>query len=166
MSTCCPVFNTNRQVQEYMEKEYSPSADRFAKLTSDKLQRAVNLANWRQRVLRGWSGVRVENVDADSLDPMRVGSKVEVRAKINLGGLTADDVEVQLYHGVVDNLGEIAKPASDAMSTNGTPPQGTSFQFKGNIQPCASGNYGYAIRVMPKHPDLQNVYETGLIAWG
>ena len=166
MSTCCPVFNTNRQVQEYMEKEYSPSADRFAKLTGDKLQRAVNLANWRQRVLRGWSGVRVESVDADSLDPMRVGSKVEVRAKINLGGLTADDVEVQLYHGVVDNLGEITKPASDAMSTNGTPPQGTSFQFKGNIQPRASGNYGYAIRVMPKHADLQNVYETGLIAWG
>ncbi|HEX3313283.1 MAG TPA: alpha-glucan family phosphorylase [Gemmataceae bacterium] len=166
MSTCCPVFNTNRQVQEYMEKEYSPSADRFAKLTSDKLQRAVNRANWRSRVLRGWSGVRVEAVDADSLDPMRVGSKVEVRAKINLGGLSADDVEVQLYHGVVDNLGEIAKPASDAMSTNGTPPQGTSFQFKGNIQPRASGNYGYAIRVMPKHADLQTVYETGLIAWG
>jgi starch phosphorylase len=166
MATCCPVFNTNRQVQEYMEKCYYASAERFAKLTADKLQRAVSLAQWRQRLLRDWGHIRVEAVEADGADPTQVGSKVDVQARINLGGLSPDDVEVQLYHGVVDNLGEIAKPAQTAMSTNGAPPQGTSYTFKGNLQCRASGQYGYAVRVLPRHADLGNPYETGLIVWG
>ena len=33
MSTVCPVFNTSRMVQEYMEKCYGPSAERYERLT-------------------------------------------------------------------------------------------------------------------------------------
>ncbi len=33
MSTVCPFFNTNRMVQEYVEKSYYPSAQRFDRLT-------------------------------------------------------------------------------------------------------------------------------------
>jgi starch phosphorylase len=73
---------------------------------------------------------------------------------------------VQLYHGVVDNLGDITRPQATAMNSNGAPQQGSSFTYKGNIQCRASGQYGYAVRVMPKHPDLSNPFETGLITWG
>src|SRR4029079_14773764 len=34
MATCCPVFNTNRMVQEYMEKCYGPSEERYEALTA------------------------------------------------------------------------------------------------------------------------------------
>ena len=33
MSTVCPVFNTSRMVQEYVEKCYGPSTERFERLT-------------------------------------------------------------------------------------------------------------------------------------
>src|SRR6202035_2276041 len=40
MSTVCPVFNTNRMVQEYVEKCYWPSYQRFIRLEGDKLKKA------------------------------------------------------------------------------------------------------------------------------
>src|SRR6185295_9885909 len=52
MGTVCPVFNTNRMVQEYMDKCYSPSADRFDRLTRDKLKGAAALSDWRRRLHR------------------------------------------------------------------------------------------------------------------
>jgi starch phosphorylase len=44
--------------------------------------------------------------------------------------------------------------------------QGTGLVFKGTIPCRASGHYGYAVRVLPKNPDLANAFEPGLICWG
>src|SRR5205823_1486786 len=119
MSTVCPMFNTSRMVQEYMEKCYAPSAERFGRLSLENLKRAAALAQWRLRLKRAWSQIRIEQVEASGADPMHVGAQLEVNARINLGSLAPDDVEVQLFHGVVDNLGEIPRPATAAMSSNG-----------------------------------------------
>jgi starch phosphorylase len=165
MATVCPVFNTNRMVQEYMEKCYAPSADRIGRLSGDKLERAAALAQWRRRLGREWGHVRVETVEAGGADPMHVGNQLDVSARINLGSLTPDDVEVQLFHGVVDNAGEIPHPAAVPMSHNGSV-QGASLVYKGTIPCRSSGQYGYAVRVLPKHTDLANPFEPGLIVWG
>lgn len=165
MATVCPVFNTNRMVQEYMEKCYAPSANRFARLTTDNLTRAAHLAQWRQRLKRAWNQVRIEAVEANGADPMHVGAKLDVHARINLGSLNPEDVEVQLFHGVVDNLGEIPHPHTIPMSTNGQK-HGAAWTFHGTIPCKASGQYGYAVRVLPKNADLSNPFEPGLVCWG
>src|SRR5712692_10016035 len=59
MSTVCPVFNTNRMVQEYTEKCYVLSANRFNRLTGDDLRRAAELSQWRRRLVRDWPQVKV-----------------------------------------------------------------------------------------------------------
>jgi starch phosphorylase len=165
MATVCPVFNTNRMVQEYMEKCYAPSADRFERLTQEKLRRAAALSEWRRRLAREWNHIRVEQVEASGADPMHVGSQLDVSARISLGTLTPDDVEVQLFHGLVDNAGDIPHPAALAMHHNGSL-QGSSTVFKGTIPCRASGHYGYAVRVLPRNSDLANPFEPGLICWG
>lgn len=165
MATVCPIFNTNRMVQEYMEKCYAPSADRFERLSAENLKRAAALAQWRRRLAKEWSQLRVENVSANSTDSMQVGSQLEVEARVNLGSLTPDDVDVHLFHGVVDNLGEVPSPVTASMSPNGAH-QGNTWMYKGIIPCRASGNYGYAVRVLPKNPDLGNPFEPGLVCWG
>jgi starch phosphorylase len=96
---------------------------------------------------------------------MKVGSEFEVSARINLGGLSPDDVEVQLFHGIIDNAGEIPKPSTAAMSINGSN-SGPTWNFKGTIRCESSGHYGYAVRVLPRHAMLGNQYEPGLVCWG
>ncbi|HZT78674.1 MAG TPA: alpha-glucan family phosphorylase [Gemmataceae bacterium] len=165
MATCCPVFNTNRMVQEYVEKCYWPSAQRFATLSADGLKRAAALARWRQALARGWQGVRVESVDAAGADPLHVGSELKVKARVNLGSLAPEDVEVQLFHGLVDSFGEIPQPRTATMSHNGAH-DGSTWVFSGTIPCRSSGQYGYAVRVLPKNSDLSNPFEPGLVTWG
>jgi len=165
MSVGCPVFNTNRMVQQYIERCYWPSALRYRTLTADNLKKAEELAQWRRRLGAGWSRVRIEGVEADGADPMQVGKELRVKARVNLGGFGPDDVEVQLFHGLVDSFGEIPKPQTVAMSHNGTQ-EGTSWAFTGTIPCQSSGQHGFAVRVLPKHNDLANRFEPGLVCWG
>jgi len=166
ISTICPFFNTNRMVQEYVEKCYWPSTQRFAMLSADGLKRAAQLAQWRRRLGQSWSAVRVEGVEAQGADPMTVGGQLDVRARVQLGGLSPDDVEVQLFHGVVDSFGDIPNPRTVPMSHNGRPEGSAAWAFQGTIPCRSSGQHGYAVRVLPKHPDLGNPFEPGLLTWG
>src|SRR5438445_12052601 len=43
ISTICPFFNTSRMVQEYMEKCYWPSAERYSLLMGESLKKAKEL---------------------------------------------------------------------------------------------------------------------------
>jgi starch phosphorylase len=165
ISTVAPVFNTSRMVQEYMEKCYGPSAERFHRLVKDELKGAAELARWRQGVSQSWPGVRVEFVESNGSDPMHVGGRLEVKARVNLGNLAPADVEVQLFHGPVDNQGEIASPGTVTMSTNGKP-DGGRWTFDGIIPCRASGQHGFAVRVLPRHKNLGSPFETGLVVWG
>jgi glycogen phosphorylase len=107
----------------------------------------------------------VEAVEANGVDPMHVGGELEVSARVNLGSLSPDDVEVQLFHGVVDSLGEIPSPATVTMSHNGAR-QGAAWLFKGTIPCRSSGQHGFAVRVLPRHQFLTNPFEPGLVCWG
>jgi starch phosphorylase len=165
ISTICPVFNTNRMVQEYTEKCYWPAAQRYNKLAQDNLKRAAGLAQWRRQMARSWAQVRVEAVEANGADPMHVGAELRVKARVNLGSFSPDDVQVQLVHGAVDSLGDIPAPQSVGMSHNGAH-EGSVWTFQGTVPCRSSGQHGFAVRVLPKHADLDNPFEPGLVCWG
>jgi glycogen phosphorylase len=165
MMTVCPVFNTSRMVQEYVEKCYIPSAERFEALTRENMRRAATLAQWRRTLARWWPAIKVEAVEANGADPMHVGGKLNVKARVNLGNLSPEDVQVQLFHGILDNQGEIPNPSAVAMSHNGAHEGGT-WVFSGTIPCRSSGQHGFAVRVLPRHGDLANPFEPGLVVWG
>jgi starch phosphorylase len=165
ISTITPVFNTHRMVQEYMEKCYAPSALRYHHLTANQLAAAATLSRWRKDIRRNWNGVRIEAVESNGTDSLHVGEQMKVAARVHLGGLKPHDVEVQLFHGVVDSLGQIPSPATIQMSTNGAH-DGNTWVFHGIIPCRASGQHGYAVRVLPRHQDQANPFESGLILWG
>ncbi len=165
LKTLAPVFNTNRMLQEYMETSYWPSNVRFQQLLEDNTKAGRDLAAWRKVVERKWPHIRVDGVEAKGADGASVGQNLEVQARVNLGGLTPEDVEVQLFHGPVDSLGEIATPHTVTMRQETASDNGY-YVFQGSIPCRTSGQHGYAVRVLPKHPGLANPFATGLISWG
>ncbi len=166
MMTLCPVFNTGRMVAEYLTTCYLPSAQRFLRLSGDNLQKAKSLAQWRQGLQRGWGQVKVEGVDVQAADPMQVGGELPVAVRVNLGRFSPDDVEVQLFHGLVDSMGEIPRPQIVSMSHNGKPKHDNVWEFRGTIPCRSSGQHGFAVRILPNNGDLANSYEPGLVCWG
>jgi starch phosphorylase len=43
--------------------------------------------------------------------------------------------------------------------------QGNEHWFVGSMPCRKTGQHGVAVRVLPRHPDLVNPYEMGLILW-
>jgi starch phosphorylase len=163
--TVCPVFNTNRMVQEYTERFYLPSSTRFLDLAGSGLSAGKELAGWLHKVRGGWGGVRVAHVDVVENGKLEVGGRLKVRAEVQLGDLLPTDVKVELYHGTVDATGSIN--GAQVISMAGGSKQGSgTFVFDGEIPCRTSGQHGFAVRVMPSHPKLPRTYEPGLIRWG
>ena len=81
------------------------------------------------------------------------------------GNLSPDGVQVQLFHGALDNQGEIPNPSAAAMSHNGAH-EGSAWVFTGTIPCRSSGQHGFAVRVLPHNADLANPFEPGLVVWG
>jgi glycogen phosphorylase len=167
ITTLAPVFNTNRMVQEYMDTCYWPASTRFSRLSADGLHKAADLAKWRSSLVRAWPVVKVVNVESGGTDSMQVGSELKVKVKVALGPLKPDDVQVQLFYGLVDSFGEIPAPQTVGMSAYGQPTKDSEpWEFTGAIACKASGQHGFAVRVLPKHQDLGNAFEPGLVCWG
>ncbi|OWK43704.1 Glycogen phosphorylase [Fimbriiglobus ruber] len=165
LSTLVPVFNTNRMVEEYLKKCYLPSHHRFVALSADGSKPAAELSKWRRRVLQGWNRVKVEGIEAPTGEMMKVGVEFPVKVRVNLGGLSPNDVEVQLCHGLLDSMGEIATPQALALkpaSANGD----TTVLYAGSVPCRSSGQFGFSVRVLPKHASLPNLFEPALVTWG
>jgi glycogen phosphorylase len=168
--TCVPVFNTNRMVEEYAERCYLPSHRRYAKLGADHLAAAKALAGWRKRVGGAWGQVKVEGVEAPAGETHRVGDGFPVRVRVQLGSFTPNDVEVQLCYGVLDALGEIAEPQAMELKPDGRHAwngHGAGLiEYHGKVPCRSSGQFGFSVRVLPKHADLPHPFEPGLVTWG
>ncbi len=160
-----PVFNTNRMVEQYTERCYVPSARRAAKLSADHLKAAKELAGWRRRVTADWHQVKIESVDAPTSELMRVGGSFPVKVRVRLGPFKPDEVEVQLCHGVLDAMGDLAEPKALPLSANGSVTN-DGVLFTGELPCRASGQFGFSVRVLPKHANLPHSFEPGLVTWG
>ena len=164
ISTLVPVYNTNRMVEEYYKTCYRPSHHRFKTLTADHLKAAEELAVWRKGLLAAWGQVKVEGVDAPTNDLMKVGGEFPVSVIVNLGTLTPADVEVQICYGLLDSLGELTAPKSKALAPAGN--AGSTETFTGVVQCERSGQFGFSVRVLPKHANLPTPFEPAVITWG
>lgn len=168
-----PRFNTHRMAGEYVLKFYNPAAAQGRHLIADSMSRAKALAEWKARIRKSWPNfdirdVQVEVDNGQQLNPKQpqvsVGSQLNVTALIKLGDVSCDDVSVELYHGPVDAWGNIIDGAATAMTYKEGAGQG-EYLFAGSVPCTNSGRQGLAVRILPRHHDLTNPYELGLILW-
>jgi starch phosphorylase len=172
-----PRFNTDRMLAEYTRRLYNPAAARWRYLTAQAMSRARALSRWKVTLKSAWSELAIKDVQVQTsngsqnieLDPkqsqLKIGSELSVRALVKLGKVDPTDVSVELYHGCVDTWGNIRDGSTTRMIYEETPDPEGEYWFAG-LMPCKrTGHYGLAVRVLPKHKDLVDPYELGLILW-
>ena len=165
MRSICPMFNTNRMLEEYANRLYVPAADRWRHMSGDDFAAAKDMARWKRELGAAWNEVRVDQVESDGTRELPVGSFLEVWAQVHLGRVDPKDVAVELYHGRLDPSGRLVEGRSEKMSVSETLGDG-NYRFSGKI-PCAqSGQHKYAVRVVPQRADLVHRFDTGMILWG
>lgn len=165
MQSLCPVFSTDRMVEEYAQLSYIPSYRQWTRLEADDLALAKQLAAWKKRVFSGWRQVRIEEIDAKLSDSVAVGSSLPVSVKVQLGTISPDEVAVEGYFGVLDNQGIIRGGETVILAVAEVLDAG-SFCFAGDLECRFCGRHGFMVRVMPRHKELGVIYESGYMVWG
>jgi len=172
-----PRFNTHRMVAEYTRRFYNLSTARWRYLTADTMAKAKAFAHWKSDIRNAWPDfavkdviMEVQNGDGNKqLNPkkpqLKVGSQLSVRALVKLGKVSPDDVSVELYHGPIDTWGNIKDNLTVRMDYKETPGQDGEHWFSGTMDCTRTGRHGIAVRILPRHADLVNPYELGLILW-
>ena len=165
MMELAPVFNTHRMVQDYTEKFYRPSVERYNQLTANNYERARDLAAWKTKIFEAWKDVAITDVRFDGDTARQVNDSFGIEVEVDLAGkLSPPDIVVQVYFGPLDDKGEIVSGETLSL-TNGTRLENGRFVYHGQLACKASGRHGFSVRVLPAHPDLVTHFDLWSITW-
>lgn len=165
MATICLHFNSHRMIEEYMEDYYTQAGLAHQILGENRLARARELRDWKQKVRNLWKDVKVLEVSLPRGDRVALGEDLEVSAVVQLGQLRDEEVVVDLVHGNVSESEKMLNRNITTMVSEGPVSEGL-WRFTGTI-PCEeTGIYAYGIRVLPFHPYLFNPLSMSLVSWG
>ena len=164
MRRLAPMFNTNRMVKDYAEKFYLPAFTRGQALAADGMARSISLAHAKDHLRQKWGGIRVVGVHTSGNGHYKVGQNMQVEAMVDLPEIDPKELAVQLYAGPISATGQIEQPQALVMEyVRQIAPN--RHLFAGRIDCRSSGRQGFAIRVLPGHPDMATPFEPGLIIW-
>ncbi len=156
-----PFFNTNRMVKEYYETFYV-GAHNFGQLLSQD-NNAAQVAAWRQKIAENWYRVSVSDITPSFDKAILMGDKLNFKAKVFLGNLLPEDIQVELYLGKRGTLGDIDK--EDAVDMTCTGKDGDAYIYEVQISPFNSGRQDYAMRILPACNKIPNVLTPFFIRW-
>jgi starch phosphorylase len=109
--------------------------------------------------------VHVTHVESSGVgDAPQLGQQLEVRAVVELGALSPDDVVVQVACGAVDDEDQLRDPHYVDMQRVGDHGEDGSLRYEGLVPLERRGAFGYTVRVLPRHPSLVSPAELALIA--
>ena len=158
LATLGPKVRATRMVRDYVEELYWPIAEAAEVLDKPPYEDAKELAAWKEKVRRAWSGVRVAFVEANLADVVRLGDVVTVSVTVDLNGLDPSDVEVQMVLGKVRGDDEIVDGQTIPLkSVDGT------NRFTASERLEVAGAVGFGVRVVPNQALMASEAELGLV---
>jgi starch phosphorylase len=158
-----PQVLASRMVRDYVVQLYSPAAQSSREMSGEGFRGARDFASWTQKVRAAWPGVRVTHVESSGVaDAPELGQQLEVRAVVDLGELSPDDVVVQVAFGPVDEDDQIT--TAEFIELSRIERHDDGWRYEGQVPLDRRGAFGYTVRVLPRHPALASSAELALVA--
>lgn len=164
MATIMPQFNAGRMVSEYLDKSYRDAARQGKRHAEEAYSGARTLADWKQRVRQAWEHVQVHRID-EPVRRMPFGSQLRVEVAVQLGGLTPEDVVVEMLLGRPPHSGATRPPRAYRLQNQGRMDDNGAHRYLIELEPERSGKLEYRVRVYPNHELLTHPFEVGMMAW-
>src|SRR5262249_48665929 len=125
--------------------------------------RARDLAAVKSRLQAVWPAVAVRDLELSNGSYV-TGGRIEVRARVELGELRPDDVEVQVAYGRLDEGGGLRAPSFPALAPGDGDHAGGTL-FAASLTLNGAGQFGYTARVVPRLDGRPAPSELGLASW-
>jgi starch phosphorylase len=151
-------------VEEYTSTAYLPAFRNFNLLKENEYAKAHELSAWRMEIMTNWSKLEIRNVQVEAPDMLFVGEPIVIQAEVYLNGLSAEDVQLQIYSGPLTHDGEFAKRRTSIMKAEETTEDDWTI-YRGESAPMEAGRFGFTLRILPHHPLLLDPHSLGVIKW-
>lgn len=160
-----PNFTTGRMIKDYQDRYYHPQYERATKVIGDNYKLAKELAAWKQNFSEKWAGVDVKKIDMVEgfSSRLTMGQEYPVEVTVDLNGLSANDVGVEL---VVTENGEDGGPK--IFNTWEFTPQQVNENlctYSYLVKPDHPGAFNYSFRLFPKNENLPHRQDFKYIKW-
>jgi len=164
MQTICPMFNTNRMIEEYTRKFYVPSIIETEKMQNNNFEIAKSKAAWQQNLEYNWNRINIASME-DNLkrQTTEIKNVMKIRAKVFLGDIKNEDVAVQVCTGYLDSKYIITDEKYIDMKVVSRENDG-GYIYELEFKTDRVGHCGYIIRVVPQYMGKIE-YIPGLIKW-
>jgi len=164
MKTLVAFFNSNRMLEDYVNRFYLPSSLVWDQIKEDQWKKLRSFNAWKNNIKANWHLIKILEKRVETRSIIKKGKSLKIEILVSLGSISPEDISVEIYHGPVDSkanfLDRFILPLKHFF------PSGEHVIFKGEI-PCDKvGRFGFKIRIIPFHPLLKNPYSLGLILWG
>jgi len=161
--TLLPRFNSQRMVGEYLNRFYVPASRRHGEFVANQYGLARELAAWKRRVRDAWGKVSIRALDLPKPQAM-FGDKVRFNVMVNLDGLQAEDIAVELLMASPIR-GAGGAPSSYMLHAEGERQAGNEQRYSLDLAPELCGKLELRIRAFPYHRALSHRFEMGLMKW-
>ncbi len=155
-----PRFNAQRMVMDYVREYYGPASRQHRRLGKEGGKPALELAYWKQKVTEAWDLVSMERVDK-APEEIQSGQTLPITVAVYLNGLSPDDVRVECLVGIENASKELVIKERHGLAPLEKPTSQGWTRFHLDLEPSLPGLQFYKLRIMPYHPDLAHLHETG-----
>lgn len=161
-------FSSHRMLKDYTRKFYIPAINASQKLSADNFNVARSTSHWLAGISAKWDSVGIESIETPGVsDSPKVGERIPIILKINLGDIKPEDVAVEVAAGNLNSLEQMNNyetvPAVKSEDT--TPLAPGQYLYRTEVICKNSGRFGIAARIMPSNPLLVHNRLPKLIKW-
>ncbi|MFH0921625.1 MAG: alpha-glucan family phosphorylase [Fibrobacterota bacterium] len=168
-------FNTHRMLKDYVKKLYVPTAKHSFAMTADNFKKAHELAEWKKSVTARFSSIHINNVTLDGIqgDNLNISDEIKVDMEVNAGRATPEEIKAQLI--VVQDRKESSIDFTEVRAFYDekiiTIPmtlaeeKGAILRYHGTYKADKAGKFNYGVRILPCHPDVEDMTDLNLVYW-
>ncbi len=144
-------YNCRRMVAEYAAELYDAAHAAWSGAVQNGFESVRKRLQWTAGVERVWDRVRILDTTHGPDGAVINGQPVQLRAVVDLAGLTPGDVRVEAVVGRVGASGALEQ--AEVLVLPAVEQRESVHVFSREVLPRETGRVGYAVRVTPNHFD-------------
>jgi phosphorylase/glycogen(starch) synthase len=168
-------YNTNRMLMQYNESMYVPSAKRYMHISENNFAKARELTEWKKSISTRFPSVHIHNISIEGVDGdiLNVGDKITIYVEVNKGKVTKDEVKAEVLISQNKEEEPITFSGQEEMRFEEisyvpmklSSEEGNLLKYNCVYTADKSGKFNYGIRVLPDHPDMDDILDLNLVFW-
>ena len=111
-----------------------------------------------------WEKIRFLDIENSSTEQLRINSTLEIEAKVFLGEISTDDVNVEIYFGKLNTKRELEDGRMVQMEVE-EELGANKYLYRTSINNWDSGLNGYTLRIVPDREFLPEADRQKLNYW-